>query len=363
MAQTWHQLRPGEIRNDCGGCHAHSQKPTPFADTFAARDDYQVFDLTRHRPLLTTKQVDQSGRKWDTEDTSGLRFAEGVLNVEFYRDIKPILERSCVACHTQKSDKPAGNLVLDDDALRQDQIGTGTYHTLVHPRDRNSTRYVWPSQSRNSLLAWKILGRRADGFPEEMVPGAEGDHFAHLARGGIPYSPFAGSIMPPPEAVAGSYEGPNGEKTKVAPLSDEDRRTIFRWIDLGCPIDLDFDPSDPQRRGRGWMLDDQRPTLTVTYPRAGANEPLRRILVGMYDYYTGLDADSFSVVADFPVDGAPAGEDLAGKFTALSDSRWEMTLEEPLTSLARGKLTVSVKDKQGNLSRIERTFSVARAAQ
>ena len=28
MAQTWHQVRPGEIRNNCGGCHAHSQKPT-----------------------------------------------------------------------------------------------------------------------------------------------------------------------------------------------------------------------------------------------------------------------------------------------------------------------------------------------
>jgi hypothetical protein len=37
MAQTWHQLRPGEIRNDCGGCHAHSQQPTPFAKTAAAR--------------------------------------------------------------------------------------------------------------------------------------------------------------------------------------------------------------------------------------------------------------------------------------------------------------------------------------
>ena len=36
MAQTWHQVRPGEIRHDCGGCHAHSQKPTPFADTAAA---------------------------------------------------------------------------------------------------------------------------------------------------------------------------------------------------------------------------------------------------------------------------------------------------------------------------------------
>src|SRR5262249_21260380 len=30
MAQTWHQVRPGEIRNNCGGCHAHSQQPTPF---------------------------------------------------------------------------------------------------------------------------------------------------------------------------------------------------------------------------------------------------------------------------------------------------------------------------------------------
>ncbi len=25
MAQTWHQLRPGEVRTNCGGCHAHSQ--------------------------------------------------------------------------------------------------------------------------------------------------------------------------------------------------------------------------------------------------------------------------------------------------------------------------------------------------
>ncbi|HTK78533.1 MAG TPA: hypothetical protein VL371_24965, partial [Gemmataceae bacterium] len=30
MAQTWHQVRPGEVRHDCGGCHAHSQKPTDF---------------------------------------------------------------------------------------------------------------------------------------------------------------------------------------------------------------------------------------------------------------------------------------------------------------------------------------------
>src|SRR5262249_4817751 len=39
MAQTWHQVRPGEGRNDCGGCHAHSQKPTPFEKTAAAKAD------------------------------------------------------------------------------------------------------------------------------------------------------------------------------------------------------------------------------------------------------------------------------------------------------------------------------------
>src|SRR5213079_2017273 len=68
VAQTWHQLRPGEIRNNCGGCHAHSQQPTLFEKTAAAQPDYQVFDLTKQTPLLTTKAKDQSGKKWDVKD-------------------------------------------------------------------------------------------------------------------------------------------------------------------------------------------------------------------------------------------------------------------------------------------------------
>src|SRR5262249_42278751 len=58
MAQTWHQLRPGEIRTDCGGCHAHSQKPTLFEKTAAATPDYALFDLTKHTPLITTHDRD-----------------------------------------------------------------------------------------------------------------------------------------------------------------------------------------------------------------------------------------------------------------------------------------------------------------
>src|SRR5437773_2748203 len=138
-------------------------------------------------------------------------------------------------------------------------------------------------QSRRSLLIWKIYGRRLDGFSDddfvhETVPGDP----TSLQLKGKPVADtpqnrersetaFTGSIMPPPEAIQGTYEDSNGEKIKVAPLSDEDRRTLVRWVDLGCPIDLDYNPAKPEERGYGWMLDDNRPTLTLAHPQAGSN--------------------------------------------------------------------------------------------
>ncbi len=381
MAQTWHQVRPGEVRHDCGGCHAHSQQPTPFDKTAAAKSDYPLFDLTRQTPLLTSKGLDQSGKKWDRDDRTGLRFERRVKNVEYFRDVQPIFQRSCVACHTRKADKPAGNLVLDDDApMNVPYVGRvpGTYYRLaldsgakfghkpvIHNgqwRQTNASRYVRKFQSRRSLLTWKVHGRRTDGygnddFPTETVPGDPGT----LQQRGkpVPNTPanrnradldFTGSRMPPAEAVKAG---------KVKALSDEDRRTIVRWIDLGCPIDLDFDPRHPDKRGFGWMLDDQRPTLTLTYPRAGANEALTRILIGMHDHDSGLDLDRFHVRADFAVDGVVAGDKLAKQFRRVSPGVWELKLAKPITRLARGKLEVAVRDRQGNTTRIERTFSVA----
>src|SRR5262249_27768174 len=97
MAQTWHQVRPGEIRNNCGGCHAHSQQPTLFEKTAAAGAGYEIFDLTKSTPLLTAKKNDQSKRRWDAKDEIGLTYAAIVKDVEYHRDIKPIFQRSCVA--------------------------------------------------------------------------------------------------------------------------------------------------------------------------------------------------------------------------------------------------------------------------
>jgi hypothetical protein len=388
MAQTWHQVRPGEIRNNCGGCHAHSQQPTAFELTAAAKADYKPFDLTAMTPLFTTKNNDESKHKWDAAGQTGLRYADGgAVNVEYHRDVKPIFERSCVACHTNSNGKPAGNLVLDDNTptrisrLREPVPGTyarlaadedarfgtppigGEWHNVVQ-----ASRYIRKMQSRRSLLAWKIFGQRLDGFENDDFPSATaaGDE-ATLSWHGKPLEPtrnniniadldYTGSAMPPPEAVAGKYKSPDGRTIQVAPLSGEDRLTIVRWIDLGCPIDLDYDEEHPDETRYGWLHDDQRPTLTLTLPRSNSKGAIEQILIGMHDYGTGLDAESLTVTADFEVDGAAAGENLAARFKPMGEGTWQWKLSKPLKSLKPGVLTVSIADRQGNVSRIERTI-------
>jgi len=378
MAQTWHQVRPGEIRNNCGGCHAHSQQPTPFADTAAATKDYKIFDLTTKTPLLTTKAKDESKRQWDAKNETGLRFEKAIKNVEYHRDIKPILDKSCISCHTKTAAKPPAKLVLDDDKTipvsYQGQF-PGTYYRLaldseakfghkpvIHNgswRQTNASRYIRKFQSRRSLLVWKIYGQRLDGwsnddFPTETVPGDattlmwKGKPIPNTSQNrNLADLDYVGPRCPPPDA-------------KVPPLTDEDKRTIVRWIDLGCPIDLDYEPARPKERGYGWMLDDNRPILTLTYPKANANDSLTRILVGMHDYDSGLDMKSFTVRADFPIDGQAAGENLARLFQTVNQGVWEYRLKTPLANLPNGTLTVSVRDRQGNVTRIVRTIKAGR---
>jgi hypothetical protein len=94
--------------------------------------------------------------------------------------------------------------------------------------------------------------------------------------------------------------------------------------------------------------------------KPGENRPVNRILVGMYDYYSGLDTSSFRVTADFMVADEAPGNELAEKFTETSPGVWELALARPLDRLPSGTLHVSVKDQQGNETRIVRRFSVAK---
>jgi len=349
-AQTWHQVRPGEVRNDCGGCHAHSQHPLDFNQTAAAQADYQVWDLANTTPLLSK---DGEGKPAVTT------VAQGAVDVEYYRDIKPIVQRSCVQCHSTAGRQEA-QLVLDDEEL----IGgyDNTYNRLANDRQgqygipslvsfgwrqTNVSRYIRAFQSRRSLLIWKIFGRRLDGWTNADHPSAAVPGDASTLPGGgdkneinISDIDYTGTIMPPPGSG-------------VPPLTEDEKMLFARWVDLGAPI------SQPGRDAVGWFADESRPTLTISIPRARLNAaPIDEIRIGAHDYYTDLDMDSFSVVADFDIDELPAGTELAGLFQSAYDHVWTLPLASPIQSLSNGVLTVSIKDLQGNTTQVVRRFSV-----
>ena len=138
-----------------------------FSTTAASRSDYVIPDLTRSTPLLSK---DSAGKP--TFASLPIR----AVDVEYYRDIKPILQRSCVQCHS-KSGMTEARLVLDDDTIVNGY--ENTYHRLANDngarygiapvisnrtwRQTNASRYVRMFQSRRSLLVWKMFGRRLDG--------------------------------------------------------------------------------------------------------------------------------------------------------------------------------------------------------
>jgi hypothetical protein len=397
MAQTWHQLRPGEVRADCGGCHAHSQAPLPFEASAAGRPGFPVTDLARETPLLTKDPAGKPALR---------RVAQGAVDVEYHRDIKPILQRSCVPCHSGQGRAEAG-LVLDDEEVvslhereevrrreRERHRGSagaeraskylrrslaepeppaseeehplalyeGSYIRLARDHEArygrppmspggdwgyyNASRYIRKFQSRRSLLIWKIFGRRLDGWknddhPTEAVPGDRSTFPAGACRDEADLD-FTGTQMPPPDSG-------------VPRLSEDEKMMFARWVDLGCPASSSIEGGAE----RGWHLDDLRPTLALSLPRAGLNSgPLSAIRIGAFDYYSGLRPGSLSVRADFPVNGRPAGSELGPLFEEKGDHIWILELSPPLRDLPAGKLTVSIADRQGNVARIERTFRV-----
>ncbi len=353
MAQTWHQVRPGEMRNDCGGCHAHSQQPLSFDSTYAAQPSYTVMDLTKTTPLLTK---DPSG------NPSLRTVSVPTVNVEFLRDVRPILQRSCVGCHTKNDPTPPGELVLDDltpvtgnngvslpgDYVRlaDDSDAQWGYPPVIDSgvwRQTNASRYVRSFQSRRSLLAWKIFGQRLDGWtnadhPTETTLG----NAATLPAGANANAAdidYTGTIMPP----AGSG---------YPALTIDEKMTIARWIDLGCPIDWG-------QNGYGWFLDDLRPTLAVSAPRAGDNPvSLSEIVVGMTDADSGVNTASLSIYVDVAINGRAAGSELSDLASVAGDGIYRIALSPALSAVTDAHLHVSVADNQGNITRVFRKFSV-----
>jgi hypothetical protein len=351
FAQTWHQVRPGEVRVDCGGCHAHAQPPLDYAQTAAGRADPSapLHRLGERTPLLTQDAAGQ---------TIVREVAARSVTVEFQRDIRPLLQRSCVACHN--ANNPAAGLRLDDDSVvrgvdntwnrladdRGAQYGIPPVIEGRAWRQTNTSRYIRAFQSRRSLLMWKVMGRRLDGwsnadFPTETVPGDPTTLPAGANRNDADLD-FTGSIMPPP----------NGG---VPALSADEKMLIARWIDLGAPVDL----ADPAAAALGWAHDELPPTLALPHPRRGTSGAALSVLrIGAHDVGSGIAWSTLSVRADIPLDGNAAGTELAARFSAAQDGVRSWPLQQPLEHASNATLTVRIADLQGNVTTIRRRFSI-----
>ena len=344
MAQTWHQLRPGEMRADCGGCHAHSQQPLAFETTAASLPSYSLFDLSKVTPLLTRSGPGDPGLR--IENT-------GAVSVEFLRDIRPILQARCVGCH--QGANPPGNLNLADTSIVNGL--PGDYRRLAadgdaqfgYPpvianqswRQTNASRYVRSFQSRRSLLIWKLFGQRLDGWsnashPTESTPG----NAATLPPGADANAAdldYSGNVMPPPPAM---------------PLSEDEKLLFVRWIDLGAAIDT----GNP---AYGFLLDDLKPTLTISAPRPGMNATaIEELRFAFADNNSGINPASLSVTADLAINGRAAHSELADLAVPLGDGRFAITLTTPITSINNAHLRVHIRDLQGNITRVNQAFSV-----
>lgn len=331
MAQTWHQLRAGEARYDCGGCHAHSKEPLDFEATAAARPDYVIPDLARKTPLLT---LDSLGR-------TGLRtVASHQMTVEYKRDVEPIFERRCVSCHGGASPAaglqlgktarvprdgvswPAGffRLVLDTFAELSPKPPAGQEQWYVP----QLTRYVRAFQSRQSLLLWKVWGERLDGRRNE---DREDDldwtaSAAHPAGVGVPG------------------------------MTPEEKLTLARWVDLGAPIDL----GSPW----GFLEDDLRPTLVLrpSPGRARAAANLDALEISAFDVESGVVPGSLTVTCNLSLGGFRAGANLAaGRPIDPEGGVLRLILPRRVRLTERPVFTVTVRDAAGHTTRIVRSFT------
>lgn len=107
-AMTWHQLRPGETRTDCRGCHAHHSPGLVFDGTEASKPTYNISDLTATKPTF----------------------------VEWQRDVLPIFANKCSECHGTTVQEAGLNLLL---------------------KSVRDSKWIRPFRSRTSLLPQRIL--------------------------------------------------------------------------------------------------------------------------------------------------------------------------------------------------------------
>ncbi|MCB1949270.1 Ig-like domain-containing protein, partial [Nitrosomonas sp.] len=310
--QTWQSLRPGEQKT-CNGCHVHSRPArTQFDTTFAASSEYAIPRLGEGTvPLLAGK----SGNSVQTRTLPGYG-----MRIEFTRDIKPIFDQHCIACHGGSA--PAAGLALDNTGgtntapnstwwclvadkdqscvAAENQLATGAGPAGMSFRRPQLTRYVRAFNARGSLLYWKAANQRTDNRTDTQIPD--------------------------------DIDFGDPHPTTITP---NELATLSRWIDIGVP-----------GGGNTELYDTQKPTLHLATADSGSVSQLR---VGTVDLGSGINPGSLVVC----ILGASGGcSNLAGTAEphGVTVVNLGAALSDPDT-----EIYARVEDMAGNVTEVYRS--------
>jgi len=306
---AWRALKAGEKRADCGGCHAHSVEPLDFDTTEAGQGKpiVGIAGVNSTDPEVKDGVWDLTLNKIPLLNDTGVTFVSGYsYGVEFNRDVVPILNSRCVSCH--QAGQSGAKLILNNDPWSK-IMQAGDYSA----NEIQVSRYIRMPQARQSLLVWATWGERLDGRTN---------------------SERSDDIDFPGHPV-------------IPGLTDKEKRTIARWVDLGSPVDF------PQTDGMGYTDDYQLPVVNIYTPSVGANNGTL-LKVGFNDAKSGVDWNTLEV-SYYRVGSV----EQAVAVNAASDVDDKNILTKNL-ALGAGEyvVTVSVKDNAGNIGTASRRFTI-----
>ena len=282
----------------CIGCHVHTREGMDPFQSRAKRDTGVFGDFTgKSAPLFAG--LDSQGKPLVRSAKDVYASLPGVnarrsFAVDWNNGISELIERRCASCHGEG--KPAQLLTglrLDGDDRTYDLITDNQYKRedgkLINARtrpgdglldvlnktvgtDRITQRYScctpsrWLSlnSARSSMLVWALYGERMDGRdPLTGLPPVDS---------GVPVDDW-GRENPEIWPLVGVHAA------YVADMSEDEKRLIARWIDIGAPKTNVHD-------------DLARPVLTLTPVASGG--VINTVLVGVWDD-SDLDYSRFAV--------------------------------------------------------------------
>ncbi len=325
--QTWQHLSPGEFRT-CNGCHVHSaaSNDLPFATTVAGKGQVSATLLGEGTvPLL-------QGGPSDSPQVE--RVAGWLYQVEFERDIMPLLASRCVSCHGAA--RAEAGLRLDIARTDQMQLGTApdisTWKRLAndygmsfvpaelkHPARQgvlakpNLSKYVRMLNARGSLLYWKAANQRTDGRTDQQVPSNADSGIANYGQYDVDFGP-----------------------SHITAMTAVELRLLSRWIDTGA----------------GWGSTFMEDTIAPTLSFVGTTDAgvITGLLVGTTDVGSGIVPSSLRVcVLRADAGCLPVSAPLAAMAGVVSVAL------EPGVSRTDDEIEVAVGDDAGNTTRLRRS--------